>query len=175
MSQKLVRFITIDEFKTLLGKEKDKEFKLAYVLGFGSGLRISEVVGLSYNGMWTIKPLEQSQVNLKTHQIRLFGKGKKERVTTTSPWLKESNISLLPLNINRRTLQDRFTKLSEKILRKRLTFHTLRHGFANYMANEKGVPLPMVQAMLGHSRLDTTGIYTKSNPVQAIERAWEAF
>jgi len=43
------------------------------------------------------------------------------------------------------------------------------------MVNEKNVPLPMVQSMLGHSRLDTTGIYTKSNPVQAIERAWQSF
>ena len=43
------------------------------------------------------------------------------------------------------------------------------------MVNEKNLPLPMVQGMLGHSRLDTTGIYTKANPKQAIERAWDCF
>jgi len=28
---------------------------------------------------------------------------------------------------------------------------------------------------MGHSRIDTTGIYTKANPKQAIEKAWESF
>jgi len=56
-----------------------------------------------------------------------------------------------------------------------ITGNTLRHGFANFMVNEKNIPLPNLQTLLGHSRLDTTGIYTKSNPVQAIEKAWEVF
>ena len=56
-----------------------------------------------------------------------------------------------------------------------LTGNTLRHGFANFMVNEKNIPLPMLQSMLGHSRLDTTGIYVKSNPIQAINTAWEVF
>jgi site-specific recombinase XerD len=33
----------------------------------------------------------------------------------------------------------------------------------------------MVQQMLGHSRLDTTGIYTKANPINTIQKAWESF
>jgi len=89
--------------------------------------------------------------------------------------LNEKNIKLLPLKINRRKIQRRILKLGLIVLGKKVTFHTLRHGFANYMVNEKNVPLPMVQQMLGHSRLDTTGIYTKSNPIQAIQTAWEKF
>jgi len=171
MAQKLVKFITLEEFKMIMKAEQDKKLKLAYALAFGSGLRISEVVGY----LDKIKPLTKEQVDVQSHQIRIFGKGGKERITVASPYLNESRIKLLPLKINRRTLQRKFTKIAKKVLKKHLSFHTLRHGFANYMVNEKNVPLPMVQSMLGHSRLDTTGIYTKSNPVQSIEKAWDSF
>ena len=114
-------------------------------------------------------------MDLQAHTIRLFGKGKKERITVTSPFLNETNLKLLPLTIKRRAIQRRITKLGGTVLNKDITFHTLRHGFANYMANEKNIPLSHVQSLLGHSRLDTTGIYTKSNPVNAIESAWEKF
>lgn len=170
MAQKLVKFIEIEEFKKILKEEKDKKFKLAYVLGFGSGLRISEIVGYE-----NIKPLTKEQVNLDKHQIKLFGKRGKERITVTSPWLNKTNINLLPIDVPRRTLQGRFKRLCKRVLHKDLSFHTLRHGFANFMVNEKNVPLPMVQQMLGHSRLDTTGIYTKANPVKTIQTAWESF
>jgi len=79
------------------------------------------------------------------------------------------------LKINRRTLQRRFTVLAKKVLGRDISMHTLRHGFGNYMTNIKEIPLPMVQQMLGHSRLDTTGIYTKSNPKNTTDTAWEAF
>ena len=161
----------MEEGKKLISKETNKEYKLAYALALGSGLRLSEVVGYSDK----IKPLTIGQIDLKAHTIKLFGKGRKERITVTSPFLNETNIKLLPLNLSRRQIQRRIRFLSKKVLGNEVTFHTLRHGFANYMANEKRVPLPHVQSMLGHSRLDTTGIYTKSNPVHAIESAWESF
>lgn len=171
MVNKLIRFITMEEGKKLISKEPDKKLKLAYALALGSGLRLSEVVGYKDK----IQPLTKEQVDLQAHSIRIFGKGGKERITVTSPFLNETNIKLLPIKIPRRKLQRKINKLSLKVLGRKVTFHTLRHGFANYMANEKNVPLPMVQTMLGHSRLDTTGIYTKSNPVQAIKTAWEVF
>lgn len=170
MAQKLVKFIDLEDFEKILKAEKDKRFKLAYVLGFGSGLRISEIVGYE-----SIKPLTKEQVDLEKHQIRIIGKGDKERITVTNPWLNKTNIEMLPLNIPRRTLQGRFTRLCGRVLGKKLNFHTLRHGFGNFMANTKNIPLPMVQQMLGHSRLDTTGIYTKANPIKTIQTAWESF
>lgn len=169
--QKLIRFIDKEEFNKILKAENKKEYKLAYALAFGSGLRLSEVLGYKDK----IKPLIQEQIDLRAHTIRILGKGNKERITVTSPMLNENNIKLLPLNINRRTLQRHIKILGMKVLGKELTFHTLRHGFANFMVNEKNIPLPMAQTMLGHSRLDTTGIYTKANPRQAIETAWEVF
>jgi len=171
MAEKLIKFIEIAEFRKVLLAEKDKRFKLAYALGFGSGLRISEVIGY----LDKIKPLTKDKINLENHSIRVYGKGGKERIVPTSKWLNKTNIQLLPLNIFRRTLQRRFTELCKKVLEKELSFHTLRHGFANHLANVKNTPLPIVQQMLGHSRLSTTGIYTKSNPLKDVGMVWENF
>lgn len=170
---KLIKFITLEDTKKLIDAEKDKHYKLAYMLGFGSGLRISEVIGDA-----KYPPLNKDMVDLKTHQIRLKGKGKgegKERITTTSPWLTEAAITMLPLKMPRRTLQNRIECSSLRVLGHKVSFHTLRHGFGNYMVNVKNVPLPMVQQMMGHSRIDTTGIYTKANPVETINQAWNAW
>ena len=177
MTKKLVKFISTEDFRKVLKAEKDKKFKLAYVLAFGSGLRISEIVGPAKNSNQNIKPLEAHQVDLNSKQIRVFGKGEKERITTINPLfpLRENMLKLLPLNINRRTLQMRFKKLCEKTLGKSLNFHTLRHGFANHMLNERGLPMPMVQGFGGWARLDTVGIYAKANPQQAINKVWEGF
>jgi len=188
MAQKLISYIELDEFKKVLAEEKKRKFKLAYVLAFGSGLRISEILGYKgksrkknkQTGEVMVKDVEipkltKEKIDLEKHKIKILGKGGKERITVTSPWLNKTNIQLLPLDIPRRTLQGRFTRLCKKVLGKDLHFHTLRHGFANYMVNENNVPLPMVQQMLGHSRLSTTGIYTKANPTKAIEKAWESF
>ena len=67
------------------------------------------------------------------------------------------------------------SKKKKKVLGKKISPHTLRHGFGNYMANEINEPLPRVQSYLGHSRLDTTGIYLHADPKKAIEGAVEAF
>ena len=177
MAKKLVRFISTEDFKKVLKAEKDNDFKLAYVLAFGSGLRISEIVGPASNSNQEIKPLEAHQVDLNTKQIRIFGKGGKERITVINPLfpIKENMLRLLPIKINRRTLEMRFKKLCNKILGKPLNFHTLRHGFANHMLNERNLPMPMVQGFGGWARLDTVGIYAKANPQQAIDRVWEGF
>jgi len=179
MENKIIRYIEIEDFKKVLKAEKNKKLKLAYVLGFGSGLRISEIVGPAPNSNQDIKPLKPEQVDLAKHQIRILGKGAKERITVTSPWLNENNIKLLPLKIQRRTLQYNWTNLCKKVLGKSLPFHTLRHGWANYLLNHKDpkkrVSLPVLQILGGWSRLDTVGIYAKANPIKAIESAWESF
>lgn len=174
---KLIKFISTEEFRKLLKAEKDNRFKLVYVLAFGSGLRISEIVGPAENSNQEIRPIEAHQINLETRQIKVLGKGGKERITVINPLfpIRENMLNLLPFKINRRTLQNRFKKLCNKILGKPLNFHTLRHGFANHMLNERGLPMPMVQGLGGWARLDTVGIYAKSNPVQAIEKVWEGF
>ena len=191
MSQKRIDFINFEEFQKLYKAEHDKKIKLCILLGYGSGLRISEIVGykrkkkqkknretkeiIFIEDKSEIPPLTKSMIKFKEHQIRLEdGKGNKWRTTIIPPALKESMIDLLPIKIPRRTVQYKFEKLSMKVLGKKMSFHTLRHGFGNYQANVIKVPLPIVQQMMGHSRLDTTGIYTKANPEQAIAESWKA-
>ena len=177
MASKLIKFISTDEFRKVLKAEKDNARKLAYVLAFGSGLRISEIVGPAQNSNQDIKPIQAHQINLETRQIKILGKGGKERITVINPLfpIKENMLRLLPLKIERRTLQNRFKNLCIKVLSKPLNFHTLRHGFANHMLNERGLPMPMVQGFGGWARLDTVGIYAVANPQAAISKVWEGF
>lgn len=212
---KRIEFIGFEEFKKIFKAEKDKEMKLCLLLGFGAGLRISEIIGLreweskccndsvytkriavtgktlkkyfcskcnkQLSNMirsktkWRIPPLTDDKIDLEKHQIRLdIAKGNKWRVTITPPNLKSIHLKLLPINIKRRTLQRKFDKLTKKILNKKMSFHILRHGFGNYQANVLKLPLPIVQQLMGHTRLDTTGIYTRVNPEYAIGEVWKA-
>ena len=175
--KKLIKFISTEEFRKVLKAETDNPTKLAYVLAFGSGLRISEIVGPAANSNQDIKSIEAHQIDLDTRQIRVLGKGGKERITVINPLfpIKENMLKLLPIKIERRTLQNRFKSRCKKVLGKPLNFHTLRHGFANHMLNERNMPMPMVQGFGGWARLDTVGIYATANPVQAIEKVWEGF
>ena len=168
---KLIRYIDIEEFKKLLAAEKDKKYKLIYVLGFGSGLRISEILGY----LNKIPKLTKDRIDLEKHSMRILGKRGKERIAMTNPWINKTNIQLLPIDIPRRTVQGRISRLGEKVLGRKITFHTLRHGWANHLLNVKKLSVAQVQMLGGWSRMDTLGIYAKANPVDAINEAFEIF
>jgi len=191
MAQKRIDFISFEEFKRLYKAEKNPKQRLCILLGFGSGLRISEIIGYKrkfkrkknketgktefFKDDSEIPPLRKENVKLSEHQIRLDeGKGGKWRTTVTPPALTEQMLRLLPIKTPRRTIQSRFEELSKKVLGKRMSFHTLRHGFGNYHANVLRTSMPVIQQLMGHSRIDTTGIYTKANPEEAIKMAWGA-
>lgn len=213
---KRIEFISFEEFQKLYRNCKSKSLRLCILLGFGSGLRISEILGLKEQitrcchseiikkkslilggkqikkycakcgkeltskdiirgSKWKIPPLTPDKIDISKHQVRVdVAKGNKWRVTVAVPALNQKMVDILPLKIPRRTIQYRFTALAKKILGKKMSIHTLRHGFGNYQANVLRVPLPIVQQMMGHSRLDVTGIYTKANPEFAIQTAWKA-
>jgi len=178
--KKLPTIINQEEFEkmfkfVLKTKKKNKKlFLIAMLLGFEAGMRISEILGLEINGNWKIKPLQAFQIE-NNSQIRLLGaKGGKDRVVPKPKRINANAIKLLPLTLKRRTLQDFITKLGRKVLNKRLTFHTLRAGFATHLINA-GRPMHEVQMLMGHSNLNTTGIYLRASPKKAVEGAVDVF
>jgi len=182
MVRKLPKIINQEEFeklfKTVLELEKHtkskkyklrlKKMRLAMLLGFESGMRISEIVGYK-----NIKPLTKDKVE-GAMIIITQGKGKKDRVTLRPKRMNDISLALLPIDISRRTIQHFITTLGKKVLDKHITFHTLRHGFGSHLAN-KNRPLHEIQMLMGHSRLDTTGIYLHANPKKAVNEARETF
>lgn len=176
--EKRIEFISPGEFALLLKevkRRKDKELEVAIILGFGSGLRISEIVGYNRKDKKPIPPLTPDKIDLVKHQIRIDdAKGNKWRITPTSPALKPEHVKLLPLKIQRRNLQYKFTNLAKKVLNKKMSFHILRHGFGNYCVNVKKMPLTMVQGFMGHSSIAVTGVYAKANPEEAINEYWRS-
>ncbi len=138
---------------------------------YASGLRISELLGL-----------QVSSVYFEQNILRVFGKGRKERLTPISDgaltWIKtyldrsrpyldrfRRSENVLFLN-SRGTAMSRmgFWKTLNAILReldikKEIHPHTFRHSFATHLL-ENGADLRAVQEMLGHADISTTQIYT---------------
>ena len=178
---KLITYIKESEFNDLLKAEKKKDFKLAYLFAFGSGLRISEIIGYSRKPTKKnpeaaeIKPLSPDRIDLQAKTIRVVGgKGMKDIIVPLFPGFNETYLKMLPLIIKRSTLQSHFKTLCKKVLNRDCHFHELRHGFG-VLSTIKKVPMPFIQQAMGHSRLDTTGIYTAASPEEmkkAYSEAW---
>ncbi len=141
---------------------------------FSSGLRVSELTGL-----------DREHINLKRREFMVRGKGQKDRPIFISAeaaeWLQKyldmraDTVRPLFMRYGGRKTVDRsgnFHRLTARSVQRLVTQyallagitkhvspHTLRHSFAtNLLMN--GADLRSVQAMLGHSNISTTQIYT---------------
>ena len=139
-------------------------------LGYGAGLRVSELCGLALNDLI-----------LPEHLVRVLGKGSKERLVpigrsvigAVSTYMHVLRPTLdRGQSKNRLLLNARGGPLSrmgawgivkkhatQAGITKPVTPHTLRHSFATHLL-EGGADLRAVQEMLGHADLSTTQIYT---------------
>lgn len=141
---------------------------------FSSGLRVSELVGL-----------DRDHINLKRREFMVRGKGQKDRPIFISPdaanWIqqyldkREDNTRPLFIRYSGTKQVDRsgnFHRLTARSVQrlvanyalragitKHVSPHTLRHSFATDLLMN-GADLRSVQAMLGHSNISTTQIYT---------------
>lgn len=137
---------------------------------YASGLRVSELVNLTVN-----------DINLNDCYVKVFGKGKKERIVP----LCDITIKILDIYINnfrnsllKGHLTDKlflssygkgitrqgFFKVLKQIakiqgINKEFSPHTLRHSFATHLL-ECGADLRSIGEMLGHENIKTTQIYT---------------
>ena len=194
-SKKLPTVITREEFDKIIERAKQKrekcrkkrsglltprgnkiqEYIIALCFAFGSGLRISEIVG--YKNI--IPKLTYNQI--ENNMVRILGKGQKERMTLLpSKVLIQAGVTradlkkYLPLTASRRAVQLFIEQITLEVLGKKKSFHKLRHGFGTTLAGGNR-PLHEIQMLMGHSRLDTTGIYLHANPQTAIKGAEDVF
>ena len=133
---------------------------------YGSGLRVSELCGLS-----------EADLDLARGWVTVWGKGGKQRqvpmsatsVRALERWLREGRPELggaVPrrgpvfFNLRGRRMTPRDVR---RVLDKRSSSHThphaLRHSFATHML-DGGADLRVVQELLGHANLRTTQVYT---------------
>ena len=166
--KKLPVCINEEEFTILIAKTLKIHHKIAFLLGFGAGLRISEVVNLQPN-----------DINIKERKILVRqGKGSKDRVVPLPKGFKESMLLYIPMKCGIRSLQRAFISACNraKLIEKKPTihFHSLRHGFATRLISQ-GVPIHHVRTLLGHSNISTTNIYLEANPQEALKSYEELF
>ncbi len=168
MTKKLPVAIELEEFKQLIKSTYKRHHKIAFLLGFGAGLRISEVTSL-----------EPRHIDIKRKRINIEqGKGGKDRIVPLPKGFKESYLKYIPLSCGNRSLQRAFKTAAErgKLLEKKpnLHFHSLRHGFATRLAVKK-VPIHHIKILLGHSNISTTNVYLTANPEEALGDYEELF
>ena len=138
-----------------------------FELFYSSGLRLSELVNIDI-----------SHIDLNANQIRVTGKGNKQRVLPVGnkaieaidEWLafrSDANpqdqalfVSQAGKRISPRSVQARLKKwILYKGLEGKISPHTLRHSFASHML-ESSRDLRAVQELLGHADISTTQVYT---------------
>lgn len=148
---------------------------------YAGGLRLSELIGLNL-----------SDINWQSKQLKVLGKGGKERLChfgkpaaiMLKKWLKcremfiKSDekavfVSNRGLRISATSVRVRMQKLcSEKGISQRVYPHLMRHSFASHML-ESSQDLRAVQELLGHAHLKTTQIYTHLD-FQQLAKTYDA-
>ena len=164
----LPAILSRSELETMLETTTNLKHRAILSLGYGSGLRISEVCNLKIS-------------DIDSEEMRLFvrkGKGNKDRYTLLSEasltCLREYWRAYRPNHPEGWlfTGHHNYTKICTVACNhafkaalqridvdpKRFSFHTLRHCFATHML-EDGVSLVTIKELLGHSALSSTMVY----------------
>jgi integrase/recombinase XerD len=171
----LPRPLTVDEARRLLEAPPGStpvglRDRAILELLYGSGLRISELVGLDID-----------ELDTEEGSVRVLGKGGKEREVPLGRFGREALEAYLDrgrpalatprsraaLFLNQRggrlTRQGSSQVLAKHVkaagIDRRVTLHTLRHSFATHLL-EGGADVRVVQELLGHASVATTQIYT---------------
>lgn len=170
--RKLPDVLSIDEAARLLEAAPCIKYKAALGVAYGAGLRVSEVAHLK------VDDIDSKRMLIRVEQ----GKGRKDRNAMLSPqllellqlWWREGKQRgvMLPHGwlfpgrsctdpISSRQLHRAVQEAAEVAgIRKRVSPHTLRYSFATHLL-EQDVDIRVFQVLLGHSKLDTTALYTK--------------
>lgn len=163
---RLPEVLSPDEVALLLHCAPSLKHKAALSVAYGGGLRVSEITHLK------VGDIDSARMLIRVEQ----GKGRKDRYVMLSPdllvLLRDWWRSARPMGwlfpgrdpgqpITARQL-DRACKAAAAtaVLGKRVSMHTLRHSFATHLLERK-TDVRVIQALLGHKKLDTTARYTR--------------
>lgn len=141
----------------------------------GAGLRVSEVASLK------VSDIDSKRMLLRIEQ----GKGRKDRYAMLSPvllellrdwwriarptaWLFTGQDPLQPIS-TRQLNRACHAAAHMAAITKRVSPHTLRHSFATHLL-EQNTDIRVIQVLLGHSKLETTALYTRiaTNTIRAV-------
>ncbi|MFC1843158.1 site-specific tyrosine recombinase/integron integrase [Candidatus Dependentiae bacterium] len=176
LDKKLPIYLSEEEIVHLLDSVKNNELptkrpyrdKAIFELIYATGVRCSELVNISFE-----------DIDFTNKAIRVFGKGRKERMVLFGQKAHERLMHYLEyerprvndqkekvfLNYRCETLTSRSVQRIFEMFRqflkidKTITPHKIRHSFATHMLN-KGVDLRVIQELLGHKTLSSTEKYT---------------
>jgi len=141
---------------------------------YSTGMRLSELAGLN-----------DADVDLVSDQVKLRGKGKKERIvpvgsratTALRRYLRMRGegralfVNSRGKRLSPRGVQKAMKRLFETIARgTHLHVHALRHSFATHLL-DAGADLRSVQELLGHASLGTTQVYTHTS-VERLKKVY---
>lgn len=152
-------------------------------LFYSTGMRLGELAGLSLG-----------DVDLLADQVKVRGKGRKERIVPVGRRAVEALRRYLPLRdetvrrtggdpralfVNRRgarlaprSVQVAMHRLFDTVGGDELRVHSLRHTFATHLL-DAGADLRAVQELLGHASLSTTQVYTHTS-VERLKQVYRA-
>jgi len=164
--RKLPVVLSSDEVARFLAAIREMRSRVALTTAYATGLRVSEVVSLK------IADIDSSRMVIRVEH----GKGRKDRYVMLSPQLLDILRSywrlarpshwLFPGRDPKRPIVPHTLHAACRMARavaglnKRVTVHTMRHSFATHLL-ENGTDIRIIQALLGHDRLETTALYAQ--------------
>ena len=158
---------------------KGKTERLVLLLFYSTGMRLSELIHL-----------KQSQIDPANGQLKVLGKGNKERILPIAPPLMDQLVAykndrptewkLVPhffISEKGMPLQPRSVygfvnaRLKEITTIEKKSPHVLRHSFATHLMNN-GADINAVKELLGHSSLAATQVYTH-NSIEQLKAVYK--
>ena len=173
--QKLPPVLSPEEVKRVLAMATSLKARAMLTLAYGCGLRASEVVRLRACDIDSeqmiirivqAKGRKDRNVMLPAEILDLLRQWWKKRPTKRDAGVAREHRWLFPGRIDRHpTTARQFGRLFKEAakaagLRKAVALHSLRHSFATHLL-EDGKDIRLIQALLGHEKLDTTARYTR--------------